>query len=105
MPSKRNRRVKDHTHIWMRWKAFAFEPDEYVFKCDDPDCEKTSQSSKLEGKRSICAVCKEQELILTNKDLKMERPRCTNCSNTKEAQQKRKLQNVLEQFLPRGIGK
>jgi hypothetical protein len=105
MPSKKHKTIQDHIHIWIRWKPFAFDPKEMVFKCDDPDCEKTSQASKLKGKRSICAVCKQNELILTSRDLKMERPRCVNCSLTKEAQQKRKLEDVLTGFLEQGIQK
>jgi hypothetical protein len=96
MPIKRNKRIKDHIHIMIRWKKII---DEMVFKCDDPDCEYTRTISFLIGKRSTCGVCKENTLILTVDDLKMVRPRCEKCSNRKEAAQTRELESVLEGFL------
>ena len=96
MPISKNKTIKQHVHIMIRWKKVI---DEMVFKCDDPDCQFTRTASFLEGKRSICGVCKTRELILTKADLKMVRPRCADCSQKKEAQGKRQLESVLEGFL------
>lgn len=96
MPSRKNKRIKDHIHIMVRWKKII---NEMVFKCDDPDCEYTRTVSFLEGKRSICGVCKERELILTRDDLEMKRPRCSNCSQKREANEKRELEGILEGYL------
>lgn len=98
MPARKHKRILDHVHIMIRWKKTAFA-NEMVFKCDHPDCEYTRTVSFLLGKRSMCGVCKEHDLILTAADLKMERPRCEKCSNRQDAQQKRQLENVLEGFL------
>ena len=96
MPISKNKTIKKHVHIMIRWKKII---DEMVFKCDDPDCQFTRTASFLEGKRSICGVCKTNELILTKSDLKMARPRCAACSNKQEAQKNRQLTGILEDFL------
>lgn len=74
--------ILDHVHTFVRWKKLF---NEWHFRCADPDCMKVSPQSLLVGKRSICAICRKEEMILSNDDLRRAKPRCAMCSNTKEA--------------------
>ncbi len=86
----------DHVHTYVKWKK-AFGEQQY--KCDDPDCTSTAPRSLLLGKRTICAVCREKDLILDHKSLKLARPRCSNCSNTAESRKSRELKEKVEAIL------
>lgn len=85
----------DHIHPYIFWKKFG---DERVFKCSHPDCEETRVQSYLEGKRGMCAVCQLNPLVYTKQDLRRSRPRCPECSNTKENREKRKIKSLLEEM-------
>lgn len=96
MPASTKKKIKEHLHILVRWKKFF---GEMCYKCDDPDCEYTARKDFLQGKRSLCSVCKQEEIILDTENLNLSRPRCQNCSRSNEAKQGRKLKNTLEGLL------
>ena len=88
--------ILDHVHIFVRWrKAFG----EWQYKCADPDCYEVKPLSLILGKRSRCAVCRQTEMILTREDLRRAKPRCKDCSNTKQAIWNRKIQADLTKIL------
>lgn len=88
--------IVDHIHTWVKWKKFF---GELHFKCDHPECFLTAPKSKIVGKRTTCASCHVEEFTLTPRHLKMSRPRCINCSQSKEAKEKRELQGKLKDVL------
>ena len=88
--------TKEHTHIYVRYgKRFG----EVQYKCDDPDCTHIAPRSLVLGKRTICAVCRDKTFVLTYRDLRLSRPRCQGCSNSKEAIEKRSLATKIEDIL------
>ena len=89
-------KVLDHTHTYVRWKK-AFGEQQY--KCDDPDCTHTAPRSLILGKRTICSICRAKDFILDSKSLKLARPRCPDCSNTKEAKKQREVKEKVEAIL------
>jgi hypothetical protein len=85
-----------HIHTWVFWKVNFKERN---YRCIDPDCDVIKPASLLLGKRSICAKCKINELILTTYDLKMKWPKCEDCSGTAEAKEKRKMKEIARMTL------
>lgn len=88
--------ILDHIHCFVRWKKNF---GEMQWKCDSPDCYEVKPQSLIEGKRSICAICHENEIILTKEHLKRKRPRCEDCSRTQVALERRRIKSVLERLL------
>jgi hypothetical protein len=62
------------------------------------------EKKRIKGKASLCAVCKQNEIILTAEMLKLARPACKECSNTKEAREFRARRAVLESLIPEQTG-
>lgn len=93
----------NHVHTYVRQQTVNRKPvirdNELMFKCNHPDCSHYAPYSLVIGKRSICAVCHEHELILTNRDLERVKPRCHMCSNTKDARNMRKAHDVAANLL------
>lgn len=87
---------KEHTCIWVRWKKNF---GEWQYKCDDPDCYKVKAKSFLIGKRTMCAVCRQRDFVLTKLDLKLARPRCEDCSTTKEALERKRIKSIAAKIL------
>lgn len=76
----------NHVHTFTRGrKIFGVQ----FYMCAHPDCYDMKARTDLVGKRSLCAVCGQHEMILTKEDLKRAKPRCSKCSNTNEAREKR----------------
>jgi hypothetical protein len=88
--------VKEHVHTYVRWQR---KFGEMQYKCDDPDCLHFAPISLILGKRSMCSICHENEIILTRKDFRLARPRCVKCSQTKEAKNVRKVQELVENLI------
>lgn len=86
----------DHIHIYQRWKKRF---GELHYRCLHPDCTYTAPKSMIEGKRSMCTNCKEKDFILTKYDLRLKNPVCPACSNTQEAKDKRKYQDLVGSLL------
>lgn len=76
--------VVNHVHTYVKYKG---RPGFY--RCDAPDCTHFIDKESILGKYSLCTECGSQ-MILTKDDLRRARPKCFNCSNTKEAIRKRK---------------
>ena len=89
-------RVLDHVHSLVKYRKFF---GEWHWKCDDPDCSFTCLAAFALGKRMVCAICHEKDIIVDKKQLKLSKLRCENCSNTKEAIEKRKLAETLATIL------
>ena len=68
--------------------------------CKHPECSysNTSRSDVL-GKKSLCAVCGRNEIVLDREALRRAEPRCTECSTTATAQRKQDFMKTL-----RGMG-
>jgi hypothetical protein len=81
-----------HTHSYIRIKS---RPDYY--KCADPKCSHYIKKEMILGKYSKCACG--TDFILTSEDLRRVKPRCFNCSDTAEAQQKRMVASVTADVL------
>ncbi len=88
-----------HTHCYVRARRDDLRKDRNRFICNDPFCTHTAQRAQLYGKASLCAVCKQNTFILTPRSLKLARPRCEQCSKTREALAKRQTKDTLEQLL------
>jgi hypothetical protein len=82
----------DHVHTYVFWKVFG---GERTFKCAHPDCEETRVQSWLVGKRGTCSKCGTKDIIYTPDDLRRARPLCSDCSNTKENRERRKIKDLL----------
>lgn len=96
----------DHLHIFERWQIKPGQPrkafGEMQYRCTHPDCYCVKPVSLLLGKKAICALCKEREVILDRDQLKRVQPRCPRCSQTKEAIRRRDLAQKLEKMLEPG---
>lgn len=81
---------------------------EYRWKCQHPDCMAMFKRHMVRDKRSICAVCHKNELILDNFALQRAKPRCIHCSGAKAAIEKREsfepIKDTLEDILGDMIG-
>lgn len=87
---------KTHIHSWVRWKKNLGEMN---FRCDHPDCNKIQPRSLLLGKRALCSICHGNEIILTGEDLRRAKPRCINCSTTKEALLKKERGDIMDNIM------
>ena len=96
-------RILEHTHSYIRWKKNF---GKMFYKCNHPDCYHAAPTDMIEGKRTLCPICHQKEFLLEKKHFKMVRPRCPDCSTTKEDVEKRelakKVQDVLETLYPTG---
>lgn len=92
-----------HVHEFQRIGVNINGKKEWRWKCLHPDCHAVFPRYKVSGKRTICAVCHQNTLILDNLALAMAKPRCEYCSNTKENIAKRAeisaAQDLLNQVL------
>lgn len=88
--------ILDHIHTLIRYDKFF---GRQYYRCANPDCLFKAPTSLLLGKRSLCAICEKNELILNWKHFKLAKPRCDKCSQTKEAINKRKIKALMESIL------
>jgi len=72
---------------------------EWRWKCQNPDCNAIWKRFQVKDKRSVCSVCHENTLILDNDALKRAKPRCTNCSMTRESIEKREAKRTVQGFV------
>ena len=81
---------------------------ELRWKCQHPDCMAIFKKHQVKGKRSICAVCHKNELILDNSALQRAKPRCVYCSTAKADIEKREsfepIRDTLTDILGDMIG-
>lgn len=88
-----------HIHSYIRGRR-AVSPtvtrkDPQLYVCSDPLCTHKMRRESLYGKLSLCPGCLRNTLILNSQNLKLSRPRCLDCSNTKEAKARRAIQAGL----------
>jgi hypothetical protein len=74
-----------HTHTYIRSRTKAGKPNPHIYRCAHPDCSHYTAKHLLDGKRSVCAICGLNEILLTAKQLKLARPHCLTCSNEVKA--------------------
>lgn len=81
--------VINHIHTYVRVSAKQW-------KCADPHCSHFTTAERVKEKASLCAVCKSREIILTRDKMRRAKPRCLECSNSREAIEFRKTRKNLE---------
>lgn len=91
-----------HIHSYIRGRRpispSATRKDPQVYVCSDPACTSKARRVDLYGKRSLCSQCMKNILILNSQSLKLSRPRCLDCSQTKEARERRNIKEGLAQI-------
>lgn len=88
-----------HIHTYIRARRPDLTKDPSRYQCADPLCTHSMMKSELYGKLSLCPICRLRTFILNARNLKLSRPCCLECSNSKEAQKHRKTRAALDQFL------
>lgn len=92
--------VLNHIHSYVRFSATQM-------KCSDPYCSHLQTKDRLLGKVSRCPICHSVDFILTRADLRLAKPRCINCSNSKAAREfkenKEKIANEIKNINFSGI--
>jgi len=68
-------------------------------KCADPYCSHINTNDRLIGKVSRCPFCKITDFILTRADLKLAKPKCVNCSQTRAAKEFRENRDKVKETL------
>ena len=99
MPAlKTNKDGTPHIHIYAAAGGGTPQVDRNPWICLDPDCTTRVNRLDIRGKRSLCTVCRKTEIILTYDDLKRSFPRCFECSDTKQAQDVKKVRQRLQEM-------
>lgn len=78
-----------HTHTYEKMRNPAY------YRCRDPHCSHTQHRDLLLEKAALCNTCA-TEFILNKYDLKLAKPVCKNCSQTKEAKAFRAAKAITE---------
>jgi hypothetical protein len=82
----------DHVHTYQRVRH---QPN--LYRCVSPYCKETSDKRLLQGKASRCCKCN-AEIILSRDHLRLAKPLCLNCGNTKDAKLHQAKQALLSQI-------
>jgi hypothetical protein len=82
----------NHVHTYQRLNRLKG-----TFRCVDKYCTRVVHKSHLAGKACLCNICG-QEFVLTIQDLRRSKPRCFNCSETKEAIAFRNRKKLLQEI-------
>jgi hypothetical protein len=90
-----------HLHIYERMRSTKDGSPTKFYRCTHPNCVHKMHKREIEGKEAICAICKQNRIILTKYNLELARPRCEECSNSSAAREKRLIQEQLKEM---GIG-
>ena len=86
MPSlKVNPDGSPHIHQYVRATKPDGSKDPRKYRCNHPDCTSFDFKNNLIGKRALCAVCGQREVILTVGMLRLSKPACTFCAQNKKA--------------------
>lgn len=83
MPSKK------HIHTYIRRTGNEKYPYQATFKCADAHCSHFDMAINVKGKASRCSVCGKNEIRMTYEQMRLARPRCDECSNSKDAKSRR----------------
>src|SRR5882757_5082819 len=97
MPSlKVNPDGTPHIHQYVRVTP---KPNREIrYRCAHPDCTSLAPRDLLPGKRSLCAVCGQTEIILDFEMLRRAKPTCFKCSGSKKAVAVRTKFAVLDEM-------
>lgn len=87
-----------HTHSYVRARKADLKPDFLRYRCDHPDCSHIELKANLYGKRSLCPKCRKTTFVLDSQSLKLSRPVCLACGQTKKARQVRGIANTFEEM-------
>ncbi len=82
---------RNHVHKYRRHQRGPW--NKARFSCADQDCYKVARPGLLLGKLSRCWKC-DQVFTLTYDNLETTKPLCLNCSNSKEAREYRRLNEL-----------
>lgn len=85
--------VKEHKHTWVKHKQ-----REGYFRCTGATCYSIQPRDILIGKENACPFCG-KTFLLSREDLRRAKPRCQDCSQTKEAKTYQKAQEVMRNLL------
>jgi hypothetical protein len=72
-------------------------------RCGDPHCDFICTNQFARGRASRCGVCGINELVMNARQMKLAKPRCESCSDTREARGRRDLGQRLESALEKEI--
>lgn len=87
------RKFYNHTH---RYERKVLGKNGYtVFRCNLPDCMHYIAATLAEGKKTICNRCG-CEMILDKRAIKLEKPHCVDCIETKKSEAHDKLLEFIE---------
>lgn len=87
----------DHTHTYVRWKTTKLGVT--YFRCNHANCTHFIDKELIVGKTTLCSNCGGQ-FILSRDDLRRAKPKCLDCSNTKEAKISRAARELMDSILP-----
>jgi hypothetical protein len=88
-----------HIHQYVRAKKPNGLKDPLRYRCNHPDCSHWDYKVNLEGKRAMCGVCGQSEIILSYELLKWSRPPCFKCSNSSKSRSiKEKYEELKNMF-------
>jgi len=89
----------NHIHTYIRRTGSdKLSWRESTFKCADVHCTQIALAIDLEGKASICAKCGLNEIVLDYEQLKLARPRCTECSMSRKDKERIEAKKKLEEM-------
>ena len=91
----------NHPHSYIRVPVAIGQKKSEIFKCNDPHCSHSNQRKLLNNAASLCPRCG-SEFKLNWQKLQRAVPLCDNCSNTKEARQKRAARELIESLVIQG---
>ena len=88
-----------HVHMYVRVANLDGTTDKNRYRCAHPDCTHWAYRNFLNGKRSICTICKIREIIMDYENLRRAHPSCFECGKGKKARAIReKYQQLNELF-------
>ena len=90
------RKALKHTHIFEKIKING----QIFYRCSHGECWFRAPKSEMLGKKTLCVICQKNEFTLSREDLKRAKPRCLDCSNTKEAREKKQLGDKSDEAGP-----
>ena len=92
----------NHTHTYVKYKK---RPG--YMRCAHPDCTHFIEKEIACGKRSCCNNCG-KAFILSSEDIKLAKPRCLLCANTRKAHAYQAgieaTKNIINFFPGGGVG-
>ena len=92
-----------HVHTYVRCVNLDGTIDKNRYRCAHPDCTHWAYRNFLRGKRSLCAICQQREIIMDYENLRRARPSCFECGKGKKAEAIRKKYQQLNNLFAEGV--